>query len=75
MCVSHADQVRITTGQHGLKLVLIQVGVEPDAIVAPNGARFARDDAILPGILEAFAARREAAKQRGDRTPTSRSRS
>jgi len=40
---------------------------EPDAIVAPNGARLSRDDAILPDILEAFSARREAAKQRGDK--------
>ena len=38
-----------------------------DAIVAPNGARFAREGAILPEILERFIARRSAAKQRGDR--------
>lgn len=37
------------------------------AIVAPNGARFARDDAILPALLDGFIARREVAKQRGDR--------
>lgn len=37
------------------------------AIAAPNGALFAREGAILPSILEAFAAQREAAKQRGDR--------
>jgi DNA polymerase II len=38
----------------------------PDAIVAPNGARFAREGAILPGVIDAFMARREAAKRRGD---------
>jgi DNA polymerase-2 len=38
-----------------------------DAIEAPNGARFARDDAILPALLDGFMARREVAKQRGDR--------
>jgi DNA polymerase II len=37
-----------------------------DAIVAPNGARFAREGAILPGVIDAFVARREAAKRRGD---------
>jgi DNA polymerase-2 len=37
------------------------------AIEAPNGARFARDDAILPALLDGFLARREVAKQRGDR--------
>ena len=41
---------------------------ESDApFVAPNGARFAREGAILPPILEAFADRRQAARQRGDR--------
>ncbi len=38
-----------------------------DPIVAPNGARFARQGAILPGIVEALLARREAARLRGDR--------
>lgn len=38
-----------------------------DAIVAPNGARFSREDAILPALLDGFIARREQAKQRGDR--------
>ena len=38
-----------------------------DAIEAPNGARFSREPAILPEILERFAARREHAKRRGDR--------
>jgi DNA polymerase-2 len=38
-----------------------------DAIVAPNGARFSRGDAILPEVIERFAARREEAKRRGDR--------
>ncbi|MBW2243632.1 MAG: DNA polymerase II [Deltaproteobacteria bacterium] len=34
---------------------------------APNGARFSRDEAILPGVIEHFMKRREAAKARGDR--------
>jgi DNA polymerase-2 len=38
-----------------------------DAIEAPGGARFARDGAILPSVIERFLARRAAAKQRGDR--------
>ena len=38
-----------------------------DAIEAPGGARFARDGAILPGVIERFMARRAAAKARGDR--------
>ncbi len=38
-----------------------------DPIIAPNGARFARGDAILPGILEGFMASREQAKERGAR--------
>lgn len=38
-----------------------------DAITAPNGARFARSGAILPGVIEQLLARREAAKRRGDR--------
>ena len=37
------------------------------AIVAPNGARLSRGQAILPDILERFMTQREAAKQRGDR--------
>ena len=36
-------------------------------IVAPNGARFARENAILPDLIHSFAARREAARARGDR--------
>lgn len=38
-----------------------------DAIVAPNGARFAREGGILPGIVERFLESREAARARGDR--------
>ena len=38
-----------------------------DAIVAPNGARFARRGAILPQLIEDFMASRERAKARGDR--------
>jgi DNA polymerase-2 len=40
---------------------------DPDPIVAPNGARFGRGDAILPSVIETFMERREEAKQRGDR--------
>jgi DNA polymerase-2 len=38
-----------------------------DAIVAPNGARFAREGAILPGVIERLQERRAAARARGDR--------
>jgi DNA polymerase-2 len=38
-----------------------------DAIEAPNGARFSREEAILPAIIERFMASREQAKQRGER--------
>jgi DNA polymerase-2 len=38
-----------------------------DAVVAPNGARFSRTEAILPEVLERFRARREEAKARGER--------
>jgi DNA polymerase-2 len=38
-----------------------------DPIRAPNGATFARERAILPEVLERFAAGRERAKRRGDR--------
>ncbi|MFO0572917.1 MAG: DNA polymerase II [Polyangia bacterium] len=35
-------------------------------LVAPSGARFRREPAILPGILDALFPRREEAKRRGD---------
>jgi DNA polymerase-2 len=38
-----------------------------DAITAPNGARFSRSEAILPGIIERYMASRAEAKRRGDR--------
>ncbi|MDX1650366.1 MAG: DNA polymerase domain-containing protein, partial [Myxococcota bacterium] len=38
-----------------------------DAVVAPGGARFAREGALLPQILERLAGRRAAARARGDR--------
>jgi DNA polymerase-2 len=38
-----------------------------DAIVAPNGARFSREEAILPGIIERLMRSRDAAKRRRDR--------
>jgi DNA polymerase-2 len=40
---------------------------DPDAIEAPNGARFAREGAILPDVLERLLARRSEARARGDR--------
>ncbi len=41
---------------------------EPETTVeAPNGARFSREPAILPGVIERFMERRELAKARGDR--------
>jgi DNA polymerase-2 len=40
---------------------------DASGIEAPGGARFARDEAILPEIIERYMARREAAKTRGDR--------
>jgi DNA polymerase-2 len=46
---------------------LAHLRADGDAIVAPNGARFSRREAILPGIIERFMASREAAKARGDR--------
>jgi len=38
-----------------------------EAIEAPNGARFSREEAILPEIIERFMASRERAKRRGER--------
>jgi DNA polymerase-2 len=38
-----------------------------DPIVAPGGARFAREGAILPGLIERYLAARAEAKARGDR--------
>jgi DNA polymerase-2 len=40
---------------------------DSSGIEAPGGARFARDEAILPEIIERYMARREAARARGDR--------
>jgi len=40
---------------------------DPDAVEAPNGARFSRHPAILTGVLEAFGRQRDAAKARGDK--------
>jgi DNA polymerase II len=39
----------------------------PDAIEAPNGARFDREEAILPGLIDQLMAARAAARRRGDR--------
>lgn len=41
-------------------------GREEDFIVAPNGARFRREPAILPGLLDRLFAERNAARLRGD---------
>jgi DNA polymerase-2 len=46
---------------------LAHASAGPDALLAPNGARFDREGAILPRVIDAFLARREAAKTRGDR--------
>jgi DNA polymerase-2 len=43
---------------------------EGATVLAPNGARFARDEAILPRIIERFMESREAARKRGDRHAT-----
>jgi len=47
-------------------LAHLQADRDPDPIVAPNGARFAREGAILPGIILEWMKRREDAKARGD---------
>jgi DNA polymerase II len=46
-------------------LSLARAGDDGD-IIAPNGARFSRDEGILPGILERFWQSREQAKSQGD---------
>jgi DNA polymerase II len=38
---------------------------EASALLAPNGARFSREQAILPRIVESFMERREEARRRG----------
>jgi DNA polymerase-2 len=48
-------------------LARVRARGQSDCIEAPNGARFSRGDAILPGIIERFMEQRELAKQRGDR--------
>ena len=40
---------------------------QPGDIEAPNGAKFSREEAILPEIIARYMERREAAKARGDR--------
>ena len=44
-----------------------QAASDPDPVVAPNQARFSRDQAILPEILERFSKSRAEARVRGDR--------
>jgi len=45
----------------------VDAGVtDPGVITAPNGASFARDGGILPGILEELHTQRERAKEAGD---------
>jgi DNA polymerase-2 len=46
---------------------LAHARADEDAIVAPNGAAFAREGAILPEVIERFMARRAEARTRGDR--------
>jgi DNA polymerase-2 len=46
---------------------LAHAQAQGDAIEAPNGARFSREEAILPAIIERFMASREHAKQREER--------
>jgi DNA polymerase-2 len=48
-------------------LVALDPEAARDPIVAPNGARFARAGAILPGLIERYMAARAEAKRRGDR--------
>lgn len=48
-------------------LVAIDPEAARDPIVAPNGARFARAGAILPGLIERYLTARAEAKARGDR--------
>jgi DNA polymerase-2 len=50
-----------------LALAMASTALPEDCIEAPNGARFSRQPAILPDIIERFMARREDAKARGDR--------
>ena len=47
-------------------LAHLQAEQDPDPIEAPNGARFAREGAILPGIIVEWMRSREDAKARGD---------
>jgi DNA polymerase-2 len=46
---------------------LAHARADADAIQAPNGARFASGQAILPEIIEQFMERRKAARERGAR--------
>jgi DNA polymerase-2 len=46
---------------------LAHARADSSGIEAPGGARFAREGAILPEIIERYMERREAAKARGDR--------
>ncbi|UCE85545.1 MAG: DNA polymerase II [Deltaproteobacteria bacterium] len=46
---------------------LAHARADGDAITAPNGARFARHDAILPQLIERFMESRNEARRRGDR--------
>jgi len=48
-------------------LVALDPEAARDPIVAPNGARFARAGAILPGLIERYLSARAEAKARGDR--------
>ncbi|HUX37039.1 MAG TPA: DNA polymerase domain-containing protein [Rectinemataceae bacterium] len=43
-------------------------GCDEERIMAPNGAKFARAEGILPGVIARYTAEREAALARGDDT-------
>lgn len=45
-----------------------EAGPEEEVLVAPNGAAFRREPAILPALLDELFPRREAARRAGDRT-------
>jgi len=47
-------------------LAMIEAAWDDDPIEAPNGATFAREAGILPGLLDELTPRRAAAKQAGD---------
>ncbi|HKA13452.1 MAG TPA: DNA polymerase II [Myxococcota bacterium] len=64
---SFAQRVQVSRSEpHASEVDRVGERRPEDAIAAPGGARFAREGAILPGVIERFMARRAAAKARGD---------